>query len=90
MQDLSGLKIEQNINVTKILDKLHYQLQHRSTSACSSEILMSTKEYLDYVHSNELASVNALELPTVRKKLIKESLLYERISILMVSLVEVL
>ena len=42
----AGLDIDKNINVTKILDKLNYQLQHRTSSA---EILLSAKDYLTYI-----------------------------------------
>lgn len=48
-------------------------MQHK---AHSSEVLECVKIYIDHVEKNELASVNNLPISILRRKIVKESLVY--------------
>ena len=71
----------------KILDKLLYQLHQRDDSGAK---LTTIKEYINYIANHELGSINNADLSPIRKKIIKDSQLYERIAILMIGFIEIM
>jgi hypothetical protein len=66
------------------LQKLQYQMQHRAHSA---DILECVKLYIEHVESIELSSVNNLSISMLRKKILRESLINERLSVLLAGVV---
>lgn len=82
-----NLKLEDNVKLARILQKLSYQMQHRVHSA---EVLECVKLYIEQVEGTDLASVNNLPISMLRRKILKDSLVNERLSVLLAGLAEIL
>lgn len=69
----------------KRLKIINLALQNR---VCSGDTLAACREYFKFINEFELGDVSNLSFPSYRKKILKDSLLYERISVLLICFIE--